>query len=85
MTIGRNKVFVKREKAPETTAGGLTIPDAAREKPDYGEVIAVGADVKDWKVGDKVTFPKWVGFIVVLPNDNSDYLVVFEDEIWLAI
>ena len=85
MTLGKDKVLLKREDAPETTSGGLKIPDAAREKPDYGQVIAVGSEVTNWKVGDKVTFPKWCGFQVTIPGDPDDYLIIFEDEVWMAL
>lgn len=85
MTLGKDKVLVKREDAPEKTVGGLKIPDAARERPDYGVVVGAGAGVEDWKVGDRVTFPRWCGFAVTLPNDDADYLVIFQDEIWMAL
>lgn len=85
MKLGKDKVLVRRAPAPETVGeGGLKIPDAARERPDFGEVVAVGPEVTSWEPGDKVVFPKWCGFQVVLPNDDTDYLVIFEDEIWLV-
>ena len=85
MTVGSDKVLILRTPALETTKSGiLTLPDAVREKPDYGEVIAVGSDVKDWKVGDKVYFPRWVGFQVLVPKDDRDLLVVWGSEIWFS-
>ena len=85
MTLGKNKALIKRQDAPATTTDGLIIPDAAREKPDYGKIIAVGAAVTDWKVGNVVTFPKWCGFQVTIPGDPEDYLIIDDDEIWMAL
>ena len=83
--LGKDKVLVKRQEAPETTLGGLKIPDAARERPDLGLVIAVGSDVTNWKIDDKVTFPRWSGFQITIPGDPDDYLIIFENEIWMAL
>jgi len=86
MKIGRDKVLVVREPAPSKTKSGLfDVPDAAREKPDYGIVIAVGADVTDWAVNDKVIFPKWSGFATSLPDDDRDLLILFATEIWAEV
>jgi co-chaperonin GroES (HSP10) len=86
MKVGHDKVLVCREKAPETTASGiLKIPEAAREKPDFGEVVAVGSDVFDWAIGDRVIFPKWSGFQTSLPDDDRDLLILFATEVWAAV
>jgi co-chaperonin GroES (HSP10) len=86
MTVGRDKVLVERGEAPKTTRGGLLdIPDAARERPDYGTVIAVGWEVTDWHVGDKVIYPKWSGFMTTIPGDDRDLLILFANEIWMSI
>jgi co-chaperonin GroES (HSP10) len=77
---------VQREPAPEiTNVSGLRVPDSARERPDVGIVLEVGSDVKDWKIKQRVLFPKWCGFQLTIPNDDRDLLVIFEDEVWLAI
>jgi chaperonin GroES len=83
----RDRIIVKRIDQEEKTAGGLIIPDTAKEKPQEGEVIAVGpgkyesgkligVDVKD---GDKVLFGKYSGTEIKL--DGEEYLIVREDDI----
>jgi chaperonin GroES len=85
MKLGRDKVLVKRDDAPETM-GKFIVPDAAKEKPDYGTVIEVGSEVVDWKKDQRVIFPKWCGFQVTVPSDEEgDYLIIFQDEIWMAL
>ena len=86
-----DRVLVKRLESEEKTAGGLYIPDTAKEKPSKGEVIAVGpGKVADdgkrvamaVKAGDKVLFNKYAGTEVKL--DGVEHLVMREDDI-LAI
>ncbi|ABB39271.1 Chaperonin Cpn10 [Oleidesulfovibrio alaskensis G20] len=86
-----DRVLVKRLESEEKTAGGLYIPDTAKEKPSRGEVIAVGPGktADDGKViamtvktGDVVLFNKYAGTEVKL--DGVDHLVMREDDI-LAI
>ena len=86
-----DRVLIKRIEAEQKTAGGILIPDNAKEKPAEGTVIAVGnGRVLDngtrhpmaVKVGDKVLFGKWSGSEVKVESD--DFLLVKEDEI-LAI
>ena len=78
-----DRVVVKPLEAEQTTASGLVIPDTAKEKPQEGEVVAVGAgrfDDKgaripvDVKVGDKVVFSKYGG--TELKYGNEEYLVL---------
>ena len=86
MKIGKGRILVQKAEAPKTTRGGLVIPDAMREQPDFGEVVAVGAGVTDWKEGDKVVYPKWSGFVVNLPDcPDNEYLIILEEEVWGAI
>jgi chaperonin GroES len=85
----RDKVVVKRlEEVEEKTPGGIIIPDTAKEKPQIGEVIAVGKgkilqDGKiippEVKVGDKVLFAKYAGTEVKI--EGEEYLIMSEDEI----
>jgi chaperonin GroES len=91
LTPLNDRVLVKRLDSEEKTAGGLYIPDTAKEKPSQGEVIAVGpGKVADdgkrvsmaVKKGDKVLFNKYAGTEVKL--DGVDHLVMREDDI-LAI
>ena len=83
-----NKVLIKRDEVPETTEGGIIIPDTASEKPLEGEVVAVGAGrtlengktVKpSVKKGDIVFFSPYAGTDISLEGD--DYLIVDENEV----
>ena len=71
-----DRVVVKRLEAEEKTASGIVLPGAAAEKPDMGEVIAVGAG----KVGDKVIFGKYSGQTV--KADGEELLVMREEDIF---
>jgi chaperonin GroES len=84
----RDRVFVKFSAEEEKTAGGLYIPDAAKEKPQRGTVVAVGPgkvtdDGKrqpvDVKVGDTVLFDKYSGSKIKI--DDEDYLIIREEDI----
>ena len=86
-----DRLLVKRLESEEKTAGGLYIPDTAKEKPSKGEVIAVGPGKVDdngnrvaltVKKGDMVLFNKYAGTEVKL--DGTDHLVLREDDV-LAI
>jgi chaperonin GroES len=86
-----DRVLVKRMSEEEKTAGGLFIPDSAKEKPARGEVIAAGPGKLDdngkrtpleVKKGDKVLFGKYSGTEIKL--DGEDHMILREDEI-LAI
>lgn len=83
-----DRVVVKRLEGESKTAGGIVIPDTAGEKPDQGEVIAVGngkilEDGKvrplDVKVGDRILFGKYTGQAVKI--EGTEYLVMREDDI----
>ena len=83
-----DRVLVRRIDADEKTAGGIIIPDTAKEKPQRGEVIAVGAGSRtedgkltplDVKVGDEVLFGKWSGTEVKI--DGEDLLIMKESDI----
>jgi chaperonin GroES len=83
-----DRVVVKRIEAEEKTAGGIIIPDTAKEKPQQGEVIAVGPGGRDEtgklipidvKAGDRVLFGKWSGTEVKL--DGVEYLIMKESDI----
>jgi chaperonin GroES len=83
-----DRVLVKRIESDEKTAGGIIIPDTAKEKPAEGEVIAVGQGSRsedgkiiplDVKTGDRVLFGKWSGTEVKL--DGKDYIVMKESDI----
>jgi chaperonin GroES len=83
-----DRVVVKRLDAEEKTAGGIIIPDTAKEKPMEGEVIAAGPGARneqgqivalDVKAGDRVLFGKWSGTEVKL--DGQDLLIMKESDI----
>jgi len=83
-----DRVLIKRIDADEKTAGGLIIPDTAKEKPMEGEVVAVGSGARnekgevsplELKAGDKVLFGKWNGTEVKI--DGEDLLIMKENEI----
>src|ERR1700754_60877 len=83
-----DRVVVKRIDAEEKTAGGIIIPDTAKEKPSQGEVIAVGPGGRDEngkltpidvKVGDTILFGKWSGTEVKI--DGQDLLIMKESDI----
>ncbi|MBI5189992.1 MAG: co-chaperone GroES [Nitrospirae bacterium] len=74
-----DRVYIKYQEEMEKTAGGLYIPEAAKEKPQRGTVEAVGKDVEECKVGDVVLFDKYSGSKIKV--DNEDFLICKEDEI----
>jgi chaperonin GroES len=83
-----DRVVVKRIEAEEKSAGGIIIPDTAKEKPQQGEVISVGPGGRDeagklipidLKAGDRVLFGKWSGTEVKL--DGIEYLIMKESDI----
>jgi chaperonin GroES len=83
-----DRVVVKRIEAEEKTAGGIIIPDTAKEKPQQGEVVSVGPGGRDEsgklipidvKPGNRVLFGKWSGTEVKL--DGVEYLIMKESDI----
>ena len=77
-----DKIVVERTQAVEKTAGGIVIPDTAKEKPEQGKVISVGKDVKEVKGGDEVLFGKYSPTEVKI--DGKEYLLIKEEDV-LAI
>ncbi len=83
-----DRVVVRRLESDEKTAGGIIIPDTAKEKPQEGEIVAVGAGGRteggdliamDVKAGDRVLFGKWSGTEVKI--DGEDLLIMKESDI----
>ena len=83
-----DRVVVKRLEENTKTAGGIIIPDTAKEKPQQGEIVAVGPGARDEngkvialdvKVGDRVLFGKWSGTEVKI--DGQDLLIMKESDI----
>ena len=75
----KDRVFVSYTEEMEKTAGGLYIPDSAKEKPQSGKVEAVGDDVKSPKVGDKILFDRYSGSKINI--DNVEYLIIKEEDV----
>ena len=84
----QDRILVKRLEEKETKKGGIIIPDTAKEKPQEGEVIAVGPGARDesgklvpleLKAGDKVLFGKWSGTEVKI--DGEDLLIMKESDV----
>jgi chaperonin GroES len=83
-----DRILVRRIEAEEKTAGGIIIPDTAKEKPQEGEVIAAGPGARDdsgqlqaldVKVGDRILFGKWSGTEIRL--DGEDLLIMKESDV----
>ncbi|MCP2671653.1 co-chaperone GroES [Maricaulaceae bacterium EIL42A08] len=83
-----DRVLVKRVEEETTTKGGIIIPDTAKEKPQEGEIVAVGGGAikddgsvrpLDVKVGDRVLFAKWGGTEVTI--DGTEMLIMKESDI----
>lgn len=75
----KDRVFVKYTDEAEKTAGGIYIPESAKEKPQKGVIEAVGSEVKEIKVGDIILFDKYSGSKVII--DNNEYLIIKEEDI----
>jgi chaperonin GroES len=84
----QDRVLIRRIEEEEKTAGGIIIPDTAKEKPMEGEVIAAGPGTRsddgklqalDAKVGDRVLFGKWSGTEIKI--DGEDFVVAKESDI----
>ena len=84
----QDRVLIRRIEEEEKTAGGIIIPDTAKEKPMEGEIIAAGPGTRDddgklrpldVKVGDRVLFGKWSGTEIKI--DGEDFVVMKESDI----
>jgi chaperonin GroES len=83
-----DRILIKRVEEKETVKGGIIIPDTAKEKPQEGEVIAVGSGKRtdegkvialDVKAGDRILFGKYSGTEIKI--DDQEYLIIREDEV----
>ena len=83
-----DRVLVRRVESEEKTAGGIIIPDTAKEKPQEGEVVAIGTGERaddgtvtplELKAGDRILFGKWSGAEVKL--DGEDLLIMKESDV----
>jgi chaperonin GroES len=82
-----DRVLVEPAAAEEKTAGGIIIPDTAKEKPQKGTIVAVGPGKKDEpttvKVGDSVLYGKYAGTEITV--DGKDYLIMKESDIYAIV
>ncbi len=82
-----DRVIVKPAPAEEKTAGGIIIPDTAKEKPQRGNVVAIGTGKKDEpltvKVGDTVLYGKYAGQEITV--EGKDYLIMKESDIFAVL
>ena len=87
-----DRILVRRVEYEEKTKGGIIIPDTAKEKPQEGEVIAVGPGARDdsgkiqaldVKAGDRILFGKYSGTDIKI--DGQEYLILREDEVLAVI
>lgn len=82
-----DRVVIEPAPAEDKTAGGIIIPDTAKEKPQMGTVVAVGEGTKDapvtLKVGEKVLYGKYAGTELTL--EGKDYLIMRESDIYAVI
>lgn len=83
-----DRVLVRRIEADERTAGGIIIPDTAKEKPQQGEILAIGLGARDEsgklvaldiKVGDRILFGKWSGTEIKI--DGEDLIIMKESDV----
>jgi chaperonin GroES len=89
-----DRIIVRRESAEEKTAGGILLPDTAKNKPQRGEVIAVGPgklnddgkrNAMQLKVGDKVLFTSWAGNEFEDRKSSGEILVMHEGDVLCVI
>jgi chaperonin GroES len=78
-----DRVVAVREVAATKTASGIYLPDNAKEKPTMAIVQAIGPDVKDIKVGDKIVYKEYS--VTELKIDGTEYLIVKEDDVLATI
>jgi chaperonin GroES len=76
-------VVAEPEKAVAKTASGFYLPDAAKEKPQTSKVVAVGKDVKNVKVGDRILFKSYSSTDV--KHNGTDYVLVKEEDILATV
>jgi len=83
-----DRILLKQLEAKEQTKGGIVLPDTVKEKPQEGEIIAVGEGKKNpegkvvplsLKVGDKILYGKYSGTEIVI--DGEDYLIIREEDV----
>ncbi len=79
----QDRVVVSYSEAVEKTAGGIYVPDTAKEKPQQGKVEAIGKDVKEIKVGDLVLFDRYGGSKISV--GDVDQLIIKEEDVLAVV
>ena len=72
-----DRVVAIREEAATKTASGIYLPDTAKEKPVVAKIVAIGPDVKQVKIGDKIVYKEYAE----LKIDNQEYLIIKQEDI----
>ena len=78
-----NRVAILQKSAEQVTASGLVIPTTAQEKPQQGEIIAIGSKVEDIAVGDTVIYSKYAGTSLTIGNVEN--LVLSEEDVFAVL
>ncbi len=79
----KDRIVAVKEEPQTKTASGLYLPDAAKEKPAEAKVVAVGKDVAEVKVGDKIVFKEYTNTTVKV--DKTEYLIVSEEDVLATV
>jgi len=74
-----DRVVAIREEAATKTASGIYLPDTAKEKPVVAKIVAIGPDVKQVKIGDKIVYKEYA--TTDLKIDNQEYLIIKQEDI----
>ncbi len=84
-----DRVLVVPDKAEEKTKSGIIIPETAQVETTNGTVVAVGPGMADRpmksKVGDHIMYGKFSGTPIKLPNDDTDYMIMRETDVWAGL
>jgi chaperonin GroES len=78
-----NRVAILQKEAEQVTASGLIIPTDAQEKPQQGEIVAIGSKVEDIAVGDTVIYSKYAGTSLTI--NGAEYLVLSEEDVFAVL
>jgi chaperonin GroES len=78
-----NRVAILQKEAEQITASGLVIPTTAQEKPQQGEIVAIGSKVEDIAVGDTVIYSKYAGTSLTI--NGAEYLVLSEEDVFAVL
>lgn len=77
----QNRIIVKPIETEDESPGGIVIPDAAKEKPMEGKVLAIGSEVGEVHVGDLVVYSKYAGTELKLKGEEESCLILWEDDV----